>query len=150
MDEKGSLEGYLTLHARQRDSFDNRRSYEWKINFALWGGIALTTHAFFKFVPPLDAANITWVYGFLFTLYVLWSIGLWNANRVDKRWGRYYREHAEKILNKDDGKQPKRPGHSFTLCGLWAPVLQIAATGGFLLASRYLLHYRYASQAVSQ
>ena len=99
MADKSDKEIALELARLAQDSFQNRRSFEWKVAFALWSGIALFT-AFLAREPGLVsgwrlALLFIFYLGVLATWFFLWQIPLRRAFDTDKQWKHYYMHKAE-------------------------------------------------------
>jgi hypothetical protein len=77
-----------------RDS-DRRRSYEWKVNFALWPALGALGGFFWKEETPhfsaLEVIGISLLLVFIgYTYWFKWSLGLWNRNYWDLTTADYY------------------------------------------------------------
>ena len=82
-----------------QQSFENRRSYEWKLAFGLWTGLGLFTYFATEHAALISGLCLFLLAAAYFVLAAVWSL-LWQpalhgANRKDKAWKHYYLHRAE-------------------------------------------------------
>jgi len=73
--------------------WDGRRNFEWKMSLAMWAVLAATI----KFLPEIKNFKC-WMPIVPVILHSMWLYGVWKANQFDKVHGRYFRDHAEKLM----------------------------------------------------
>jgi hypothetical protein len=94
MPNKDKVESLLKLADFSWRDYNERRSIEWKTNFALW--LALGTFAGFMFQHQTDLALglkllITAILAVTFLIYtLLWKAEVMERNRSDKKLVQYY------------------------------------------------------------
>jgi hypothetical protein len=96
---KSKEEIYLELAKLAQQSFESRRSYEWKLAFGLWTGIGFFTY----FAVQHAGAFPWWALWLLLAAYlaiavlgcVVWQPPLRTAADCDKKWKHYYMHRAE-------------------------------------------------------
>jgi hypothetical protein len=135
---------FTELAKISQDSFLNRRTYEWKVNFSLWSAIGLFTYFALSNASvaknlPLFALAVA--YSVLFLIYaLLWQIPMRQGFEMDKAWKHYYMHKAEGVLDQD------RPTGKVSICK-WNQLsyffAQSLITLSFLLGSFFLI---YSSQ----
>jgi hypothetical protein len=86
--------------------FDRRRSYEWKVNFALWPALGALGGFFWKENPqfePLATISISIVLIIIaYTYWFKWSVGLWERNNLDQTVAHYYWARADGDTSKNE------------------------------------------------
>ena len=96
---KSKEEIYLELAKLAQQSFENRRSYEWKVAFGLWTGIAAFTYFSVEHLGPLSASaqlGLLIAYIIIGILWcAVWQPSLRAAFDRDKDWKHYYLHRAE-------------------------------------------------------
>lgn len=98
-DQDKDLSGtYVELAKLSQESFLNRRSYEWKVAFGLWAGIALLTNFVISNDDKVDVPLC--LLGFSYVLFVglwlaFWQAPMRRAFEQDKQWKHYYMDRAE-------------------------------------------------------
>jgi hypothetical protein len=103
MPNKDKVESLLKLADFSWRDYSERRSIEWKTNFALW--LALGTFAGFMFQHQTVLALgvkllVTAVLAVTFLVYaLLWKAEIMQRNRSDKQLVRYYWSEVNKELN---------------------------------------------------
>ncbi len=109
----------LKLAQDAHNRFDQRRSYEWKICFAVWtslgtaSGLALRSE---KWNPPLWFVFVTMIISLFIFLVFVFSFSLWvhGAHARDKRIRDYWYQCLEELGRLSlPGKSgvPESPGH---------------------------------------
>jgi len=93
-----------------QQSFEHRRSYEWKIAFGLWTGIGVFTYFATQHAGGISGGAF-WLLGIAYVLLglvwvLLWQPALHSAHRTDKRWKHYYMHRAE---NRPEGRSKPDP-----------------------------------------
>ena len=107
--EPSILSGLLTA---TRDSFNQRRSHQWKINLSFWalivGGAWALRDATLESVI---VASVVLLLGTVATLmlFASWSRHLWRANAWDKTRALYYRNRLHELAGYKD-PFPESPG----------------------------------------
>lgn len=99
--DKISRHDYIRLAELSHAAFSERRQYEWKINFAFWGSLALLVYAIVR-ENILHVFQINHLYLFgsiLFSLYLFHIIMISRAHNIDKEWKHYYLDRAEGLQN---------------------------------------------------
>lgn len=101
-DEKRRFDSLAILRQAAWDSFDKRRSYEWKMSFAIWMVIS-------TFIASTLSDNyepgIFHIFGVAFfglaivLIHNFWLIGLRERNRFDSKAGWHYEEIMRLISN---------------------------------------------------
>lgn len=91
------LQGLLTA---TRDSFNQRRSYQWKVNLAFWASIVAGAWALrnASLESVLVASLVLLLGGFVIVaLFASWSYHLWRANAWDKTRALHYRNRLQAL-----------------------------------------------------
>jgi hypothetical protein len=96
---------YLKLAEIQDNSFNKRRDLEWKITIGLWTSIALIT-VFMVEKERYFGSDLNIAYMLVFVLSIIRIAKIEQAHETDKRWIKYYRGNAERILL---GQEPLEP-----------------------------------------
>ncbi len=149
---------YLEFSRSARQRFDTRRTYEWKLNLALWAAIAIFA------VKPLNSVlgdtkaiiKLTtfqsWVFlgihaGILLVYTFLWSSQLHKRNQRDRLLAMKYHKAVEKFVRGEGLPEVDDPSYSCwkALCN-WAALTQILVTAG-LLALDILFHWKHLTWA---
>ena len=134
-EEKGH---YVELAKLCQRSFEQRRSYEWKIAFGLWGGIAVFTWFVVENADSLGGISLVWVSRAYVTVALvwlfLWQLPLHGANAQDKDWKHYYAKRAEGL----DANQPAHSSRFRQIVKPWT-WCQTLITALFLTLSYVLL-----------
>ncbi|MBI4183582.1 MAG: hypothetical protein HY521_06270 [Proteobacteria bacterium] len=116
-------------------SFNGRRQYEWKVNFALWTVIVAA-------IGYLKGTPIPWWLGVLGAVvhgYFLWGIS--GANKNDKLMADHFRDQAARILCDPEYRVLKPPPRISSvydhLCAFknWAHLSQLIVTILLLMAA---------------
>lgn len=132
IENKTSQETYVELARIAQDSFDKRRSYEWKMHFGLWASIAAVVYAvatkeieiFSSLCQARTIGAILWAMYFLH--FVMVSYGHWQ----DKKRKHYFMEMAEgKVDTQIEKYTIKHFGRQF----LWATP--------YLIFTALLIHF---------
>ncbi|MDD5319975.1 MAG: hypothetical protein PHD43_05050 [Methylococcales bacterium] len=97
-------EQYIALAELTQKSFNDRRIYEWKVNFSLWASVGLVVYAaaskhLVLFHSPEEAYTVAF---FLLGFYCLFLIMVSRGHNTDKKWKHYYMLKAE-------GDNPQQP-----------------------------------------
>jgi hypothetical protein len=103
---KSKEEIYLELAKLAQQSFEHRRTYEWKAAFGLWAAIGLVTY----FAVEHPAVLTSWTVGVIGAIYILlsvcwffvWQVPTRRAFEQDKAWKHFY-------MHKAEGLTPERP-----------------------------------------
>lgn len=91
--------------------FDKRRSFEWKVNFALWP--ALGAFAGFLFTHPDSASKVVAVVGIVLVAVIgiiyafVWTPGIRHHNRLDQEAAHHYWAAVDKVLEVESPKVRK-------------------------------------------
>jgi hypothetical protein len=142
--------------AAWRDA-DRRRSYEWKLNFALWPALGALGGFFWKqnpqFAPGWMIAGSLLIVGIAGTYWFHWSVGLWIRNNSDLTAADYYLARIDGDPSRiapfprsrlvDFDARSDNPYDSFSRLS-WKPGLRKRAMAGFEL----LRHWSHGSQIV--
>ena len=115
MSRKEQADCYVELYKEARRSFDTRRQYEWKLNMAWWGAIALIGVYGLKGEIKADGGSWGWILAAhiaVGTVYVFWTVGLQGANIIDTGMGHSFRDTIQRCAAEDTPPQfiprPKR------------------------------------------
>ena len=118
--------------------FDTRRSFEWKINFALWAGLAAI--AGFAIKEDFQVGDYIWVFlGATWAVYIfIWQWGLMNRNRSNQSIAQFYWKRVQEHLGEElpGYLQPRIPRHRRSQ--LYSHGFQILVTFLFLFAVGYV------------
>ncbi len=113
-----------------QDSFQNRRNYEWKVNFQLWTIIALWTYLCISnpsIVAAISPNILLLAYSLILLIYIiLWQIPMRKAFETDKVWKHYYMHLAE-------GLKKERPSESPLSIMKWNQIAYILSQSLFTL-----------------
>jgi len=129
LDQKQTIDAYLAISKRHRDRMDQRRSYEWKVNLALWSGLGFIagqalrggTRANFcscwLWIPILMVAGayVPWI----------WIIG--KHNHYDSDRAKDYLDLAEETI------PPRPPCKESGPCKWYSQLFQTAVTVALLV-----------------
>jgi hypothetical protein len=137
---KDKVEALFKLEDSTWREFHQRRSYEWKINFALWA--SLGTISGFVIKESLELTPWVWVgIAVLFSAYVWWQYGLFTSNKMDQEKRNCYlqavREDIGVELPEHLLKRPHTSGKTFY--ENWSHSTQIAITLVLLMFAGYVL-----------
>ena len=151
--EREKAEWYFKMSSAAYSAFNQRRVYEWKVNFALWAALALLTALGLKGelqaplpAPPLALGGVC---AGVLVFYVLWLAGVQSANRVDQRLASNYQKAL--ITSIASPGRPLdivvRPPRQWVKALFnYAPLCEIVATGGML----FVLWYVWSSASVDK
>lgn len=88
MTEKDRLDLFLKMAESSWKEYDTRRSYEWKINLALWAALGAIIGLSLKELS-VDFSNYSTLIlicmGSLSLVYIFWLRGLWKRNEHDQK-----------------------------------------------------------------
>ena len=87
-------EVFLELSRDQQQSIQNRRSSEWKVNLAFWGGTGVITWFVTQHCSPINA-TLCWCLAFAYLVawgiwIVGWGIPLHAAHEKNRLWKHFY------------------------------------------------------------
>ena len=145
------VESYVSFHGQCLQSFYERRSYEWKFNFAVWTPLAiLIGFAIQGKIGNNPFVGLHWLlvisHAWMFILYSLWALYLHGANKVDREWAYAYKHAVESYLREPDSGLPPVEksekvtfGKALSTLGDWSPRVQILMTATLLSASAFVL-----------
>ena len=91
-----------------QQAFEDRRKYEWKLNFSFWGALGLIAYWAHKegFQPFPHGSHAYWIIPtLLMGAYILAFILFFAANAKDKKWKHYYMKREEEYTVGCDCKQ---------------------------------------------
>jgi hypothetical protein len=141
------VEAFTKLAESGFVSFNERRKYEWKVNFGLWTALAIMI----GFGATTPVHKLRFLNGYLFLVphllvfisYWLWTAGLHARNSNDKKFWELYRMRAEFLV---DGRPEwifKEKDHDkffgwFLKDGRWSKYPQIVFTFILILANLFL------------
>jgi hypothetical protein len=120
--------------------YDTRRSYEWKVNFALWASFGLIAGFSIKESYPLGDW-IWFIIAFIAVIYIRWQLGLHNSSRHDQKKRHFYEEKIRlmmKIYLPDDLKKPPSTSNENLFLN-WSHGSQIFITISFLVLLGFIL-----------
>jgi hypothetical protein len=97
---------------------NDRRIYEWKVNFSLWASIGLVVYAavsnnLILFQSEREAYVVC---GAFLLAYSVFHFMMSRAHNIDKAWKHFYFEMAE-------GRAPARPAPTSPWMGMFAKIL---------------------------
>lgn len=107
-EERRRFESLESLRRAAYESFDSRRSYEWKLSLAIWTAEAIALVALlqptkagevFPLNRPWGWAGALAVAVVLVILHCYLSDGLAKSNANDKAEARHFRDEMEKMVN---------------------------------------------------
>jgi len=150
----------LRLAAYQ--SFNDRRSYEWKLSLAIWTALAVLVAGL---VQPLQTGEVFPLHGrryeigaavfgaLVMLLHVYFNNCLARANTIDRKKVLNYTNHIEsalKLANTDLTKEiarridklPKYPRHGWMQRWNWGHLVQIAMTALLAIVAVAILSVR--------
>jgi hypothetical protein len=109
-EEQKPLQTYVELARLAHESFEQRRSYEWKMHFGFWGAIAtiIFTAAKEKIVVFNSTLEATLLGIILFIAYFWHYWMVYSGHEIDKALKHYYAAKAEGL----DEKRPDMPDSS--------------------------------------
>jgi hypothetical protein len=119
--------------------FDQRRSYEWKINFALWAALGSFAGFLFKGGPKIYGMRAYSVYAILFLIgciyTLLWTRGLKRRNYEDQAAAHHYWSQADKVIGVASPRVRSQfqAASSRPLVKTWSHFSQVAITSLFLI-----------------
>ncbi len=140
------LKAIVALRKQCLDSFDKRRSYEWKISLALWAGIGIMTGFLYPHRAPFAGA-VHWSIAALVFASVVGVYGFGWAPQVARRQlddlarAEVYRKAAESLL-----AHGGNPSFDVSSAGYWQGFLDFASwtktaiTGAFFLMAWLALY----------
>ena len=140
-----SQETYVQLTRLAHESFEQRRNYEWKIHFGLWGAIAVVVFSATKEEIPViqSCKEALWVGGMLLVSYLLHFIMVSRGHAIDKEYKHYYMAKAAGIPIPEIEKS-KWPGWLVKI--LWT-IPYLIFTGTLIyLAANVLLQVKTGSK----
>jgi len=96
---KSREEVYLELAKLSQQSFESRRTYEFKAAFGLWTGIGAITYFAIEHPGVISGGGLGVLLGAYLVMAFVWIFG-WQpfihyAHRRDKKWKHYYMHRAE-------------------------------------------------------
>lgn len=136
------------LRSAAYDSFNDRRSYEWKLSLAIWTALAVLVAGLVQpLVFPLQGHRygiVASIVGFLIVLlHIFFNNGMARANAIDKIKGRIYENQIESALKLEDTEtyltekgelervkqlRPSAPKYRWTQWWQWGHLAQIGIT----------------------
>jgi hypothetical protein len=142
-ENKDKVDFLFRLEESSWREFNERRSYEWKINFALWAGLG--TLSGFSIKENIQFSWLIWLgLSLIFFVFLWWHHGLFIANQINKKSkGIYLDEIRNKIgldFPADLNNRPKTAGKYFFTN--WSQGTQIVITFLFLFLTGYVLTAR--------
>jgi len=102
-DQKRLFDALHTMREAAWRSFDRRRSFEWKLSFAVWSAMGAYIAALLKLRPAtgdpaLNAASVVVTLSVL-GVHAYWTWGLGRANKIDQDIAfRYYDVRGREVL----------------------------------------------------
>lgn len=142
----GNLEDKINALFKLAESswieFNERRAYEWKINFALWPGLGIVSGFA---INEKDILFPHWaVLGgilILIVCYAWWQYGLYNSNFHDQQKRNHYLEEIRNIIGSTLPDHLRRsPGKACKCFWFhWSHTTQIIITTMFLILTGYVL-----------
>lgn len=134
MEVKDKIEMLFKLAEQKWNEYNERRSYEWKINFSLWSGIGIITA--FCINEINFSKDYIWlligVYVIVFIVYVIFRKGLSNSCANDQIERFKYINKIHELLDINESRKP----HQWKFLGLnWSHFTQIFITLIVLTAS---------------
>ena len=116
---KPSAQYYVELAKIAQSSFDERRRFEWRVNFSLWAALGLVAYfAIKEKVQVFNSWKEAFYLGLIITvLYIVYQFMVSEAHKTDKRWKHYYLAKAEG----EDVEPPERDfvGQTRTKQAMW-------------------------------
>lgn len=108
---KVSSETYVELAKLAHESFNQRRSYEWKVHLGLWSSVGLVVYVAIKEKIELPIFWIISASVIVFIAYAIHLIMVSLGHWTDKKYKHYYTQKAEgntkAIFNTKEGKRPE-------------------------------------------
>jgi len=103
-EERKRFESITTLMQSAYDSFNDRRSYEWKLSLSIWTALALllvglVQTAKFPVSFPFSVIISAIMGAILIYLHIFFSHGVARANSIDKDVFLHYNKEMNKIVN---------------------------------------------------
>ena len=131
---KDRIDALLRLADASWRDFDQRRSYEWKLNFGLWPALGIFAGYMLRDAKPLPyeaKTGLTVLLGLTWLVYVFpWSYGLQRRNRMNQDSARRYWTEVENLIHfrtdHESDREKDPPGSLLLKCGH--------------ASARYLLH----------
>jgi hypothetical protein len=137
-DEASNSDAYLELADRAQHRFDQRREYEWKINFGLWAALGLALGFVLSNDSPISVGmkvGASIVLTMIVAVYLYWIANLHVRAFLDRDTSVFWEEQRIKLLPvqlPDTLKPNFKP-----ITKYWVPVSQFGYTA--LLASMLAL-----------
>jgi len=143
MTDKERADCYLEFYKAELSRFDERRKYEWKVNFAIWALPVIVIGLGLKGDLGKHGLHVSWpillsIHILVLALYVYWTKSLHGRNDFDKRYAHAYKDAIEtlvttKTINLEPVALPKHAG--WGILGNWAARSQMAFTFGLVSLS---------------
>lgn len=153
-DERNRFESMDSLRQAAYDSFNDRRSYEWKFSLSIWTALAVLLAGIVQ--PAKDGASFplkgaaVWLVAaivgvLLVLLHAYWNNGASRANSVDKGVALYFARAMQAMLSlpfdgdleKKIEALPKTEGWT-----QWSHLAQVAITALLALAVVSIIYVR--------
>ncbi|MCH8840529.1 MAG: hypothetical protein IH831_07605 [Planctomycetes bacterium] len=113
---------YMELAKLCQQSYDTRRSYEWKVMFGLWTGIGVFTWFVVQNNTVISGSTTTWIGIGYVCAFIVWLFSwpsLHVSNAFDVTCRKYYQRKAEGLSS---GKNPLEEDKEYrkTLIAYWS------------------------------
>ena len=144
-EEKNRIDAIELLRKAQWESFDKRRSYEWKIGIALWTAIAsfivITIKSKITYnIRSLELIIASIIFVIIIIIHAFWIWDLRRANKLDKDIAIFFRDTImEKITIsfpvpiKEQIDSIDKKGRKSKILSLWSHIFQLVITLIFIL-----------------
>ena len=138
---KEKIDALIEISKLHRQRFDARRSYEWKVNLALWPALAVVVAAIAvgKCDQVLNRLTLLSGLGVLICIFLVytfvWTRGLSARNAEDRRKAWAFSHEAERLAwpADSDSELPAGPGKESQGGFDWSQWSQVAITLLFIL-----------------
>lgn len=113
--KKERCDALIEMTKIHRERLNSRRSYQWKINLALWSGLGLLAGSIATGRDQLNVISSPWIWGsgsvvlmFIFTAHLRFVWGIATRNKSDKDLAKEKLDLAEDQIQEIAKKQKKR------------------------------------------